>query len=243
MGHKYGGLNDSSKTEKKSVTIFAKSFQELDIRHKLTVYMGSQVDIGRFVNVIKYWLKVAQLDDTKYVKIAGDLAIKPNSTSQAKSVRHLLQSIGFNNGAGNVNLFIRILKERLNDNFVQNWNSEFIGYSRERTYILFLDFTLQTYLQPYNLITLEKSRISFSRLRMSSHRLKVETGRWPKPATIPFRILYGHVVEMMSCDWLFTVGYIISLFIVHVCNFVYVWTYLCNCIVNKLVMDINWINN
>ena len=52
-----------------------------------------------------------------------DLAIKPNSTSWAKSVRHLLQAIGFNNvwmnqGVGNVNLFIRILKEILNDNFI-----------------------------------------------------------------------------------------------------------------------------
>ena len=52
-----------------------------------------------------------------------DLAIKPNSTSLAKSVRQLLQSIGFNNvwmnqGVGNVNLFIRTLKERLNDNFI-----------------------------------------------------------------------------------------------------------------------------
>ena len=49
-----------------------------------------------------------------------DLAIKPNSTSWAKSVRHLLQSIGFinvwiNQVFGNVNLLIRILKE-LNDN-------------------------------------------------------------------------------------------------------------------------------
>ena len=31
-----------------------------------------------------------------------------------------------NQGVGNVNFFIRILKERLNDNFKQNWNSEFI---------------------------------------------------------------------------------------------------------------------
>ena len=77
-------------------------------------------------------LKVVQLDDTEYVKIVynvmcRDLAIKPNSTSWAKSVKHLLQSIGFNNvwmnqGVGNVNLFIRMLKERLNDNFIQNWN-------------------------------------------------------------------------------------------------------------------------
>mgnify|MGYP007133525235 CR=1 FL=1 len=60
-----------------------------------------------------------------------DLAIKTNSTSWAKSVRHLLQSIGFNNVwinqvFGNANLFILILKERLNDNFIQIWNSELI---------------------------------------------------------------------------------------------------------------------
>ena len=71
-----------------------------------------------------------------------DLAIKPNNTSWAKSVWHLLQSIGFNNvwmnqGVGNVNLFIHILKERLNDNFIQNWNSELRESSRARTYILF----------------------------------------------------------------------------------------------------------
>ena len=78
-----------------------------------------------------------------------DLAIVPNSASLANSVRHLFQSIGFNNvwmnqGVGNVNLFIRILKERLNDNVLQNWNSELIESSRARTYVLFviLDYNL-----------------------------------------------------------------------------------------------------
>ena len=75
------------------------------------------------VELFEYWLKVVQLDDMKYVKIVNnvmcrDLAIKPNSTSLAKSVRHFLQSISFNNvwmnqGVGNVNLFIRMLKERV----------------------------------------------------------------------------------------------------------------------------------
>ena len=46
---------------------------------------------GRGINVIKYWLKVVQLDDTKYVKIVydvmyRDLAIKPDSTSWAKTL-------------------------------------------------------------------------------------------------------------------------------------------------------------
>jgi len=42
-----------------------------------------------------------------------------------------------NQGVGNVNLFIHILKERLNDNFIQNWNSELRESSRARTYVLF----------------------------------------------------------------------------------------------------------
>ena len=79
-----------------------------------------------------------------------------------------------NQGDGNVNLCIRILKKRLNDNLVQNWNLELIESSRVRTYVLFCNFRLQPYL---TWTTLERFRISLSRLKMSSHRSKVETGR------------------------------------------------------------------
>ena len=148
---------------------------------------------GRVINVIQYWLKVVQHDDMKYVKIVNNvmcrnLAIKPNSTSLAKSVRHLLQSISFNNvwmnqGVGNGNLFIRTLKERVIIILYKNWNLEMIESLRARTYILFCKFRLQPY---QKCITLDKFRISLSRLRMYSHRLKVETGRWQKPTAIPF---------------------------------------------------------
>jgi len=45
------------------------------------------------INVIKYWLKVVQLDDTKYVKIdykvmPSVIAIPSKSASWAKSVRN-----------------------------------------------------------------------------------------------------------------------------------------------------------
>ena len=57
--------------------------------------------IGRIINVIKYWLTVLQLDDTKYVinvnnVMCRNLNAKSNRTSWTKSVRHLLQAIGFN---------------------------------------------------------------------------------------------------------------------------------------------------
>ena len=50
----------------------------------------TSLTIGRVINVIKYWLKVVQLD-TNYVKIVynvmcRDLAIKQNSKSWTKSV-------------------------------------------------------------------------------------------------------------------------------------------------------------
>ena len=75
--------------------------------------------VVRVINVLKYWLKVVQLDDTNYVNIVynvmyKDPAIKQNSKSWATSVRHLLQSIGFNNvwmNQGVGKLFISILKK------------------------------------------------------------------------------------------------------------------------------------
>ena len=151
------------------------------------MYIGelgrTSLTIGRVINVIKYWLKVVQLDDINYVKIVynimcRDLAIKPNNTS-INQLRYLLQSIGFNNvwmkqGVGNVNLFICIFKERLNNKVIQNWNSDLIECSRARTYVLFHNVRLQPYV---TCITLEQFRISLSRLKMSSYRLKVETGR------------------------------------------------------------------
>jgi len=35
----------------------------------ICIYVGRTLNIGRVINVITYWLKVVQLDDTKYVKI------------------------------------------------------------------------------------------------------------------------------------------------------------------------------
>ena len=43
-------------------------------------------------------------------------------------------------------------------------------------------FKFQSYL---NVLTISKFRKSVSRLRLSSHRLFIETGRWHKPESIP----------------------------------------------------------
>jgi hypothetical protein len=54
---------------------------------------------------------------------------------------------------------------------------------RARSYVLFCDFGFKSYL---SMVNIEKFRKSLSRFRTSSHRLKVETGRWHKPEAIPY---------------------------------------------------------
>jgi hypothetical protein len=145
------------------------------------------------INVLKYWLQITQLSDYKYAKIVynvmyRDLFLKPNCISWARGVRNILQSLGFNDvwlnqGVGDVNIFLKLAKQRLTDNFIQKWQSELYESSRARTFVLFCNFQLQPYLTS---VDVEKYRIAMSRFRMSSHRLRVETGRWHEPRSIPY---------------------------------------------------------
>ena len=48
--------------------------------------------------------------------------------------------------------------------------------------------------QPYvDILSIQKFRISLSRLRLSSHRLYIETGRWHQPTSIP--------IDDRKCDF------------------------------------------
>ena len=85
----------------------------------------------RAISLIKYWLKIAQSNESKYIKIVynvmcTDVEIKPNAMSWAKSVMYLLQSLGFNEVwinqcVGDVDIFLNLVKQRLTDTFIQNW--------------------------------------------------------------------------------------------------------------------------
>ena len=80
-------------------------------------------------------------------------------------------------------LLIFLFKQRLKDTFVQNWSYRLNDYSRALFYRILNNFGFKSYL---DIVTTEKFRYSFTRLRLSSHRLEVETGRWVKPNAIPF---------------------------------------------------------
>ena len=84
-------------------------------------------------------------------------------------------------GVGNKNVFLPEMKLRLKDNFVQNWQSRLADSSRARFYSLFSIFDHQLYLQQVNI---KKFRVALSKLRVSSHRLEIEVGRWSRPNRI-----------------------------------------------------------
>ena len=146
----------------------------------------------RINSIIRYWFKTIECSDQKYIKnvfnkLCENLEKYPNKKSWAKSVKTMLANLGFNHvwlyqGVGNKNQFLNIFKQRLKDNFIQNWNNNLSNSSRANTYNLFADFSFKSYL---DIITVKKFRIVLSRLRLSSHRLEIETGRWHKPEKIP----------------------------------------------------------
>ena len=85
-------------------------------------------------------------------------------------------------GVGNVNVFLNLVKQRIHDNFIQNWNSRLEESSRATFYTRINSFQFQHYL---NFIKVKKYRNALSRLRCSSHRLEIESGRWHRPIRKP----------------------------------------------------------
>lgn len=148
---------------------------------------------NRLLIIIKYWFKVIASEDTKFIKcvykmMLNDAEDHPTKINWAILVRNLLSELGFyevwvQQGVGNYNLFLSLLKQRLTDTFVQNHNARVQTLSRARFFNLFSSFQWQDYL---NIIKVPKYRNALIRFRLSSHRLAVETGRWNKPRPTPF---------------------------------------------------------
>ena len=146
----------------------------------------------RYVSIIKYWFKILRSSENKYINFTykimfSDLERRPNATSWAPLVKNLLFSLGFNEvwmqqGVGNYNIFISLLKQRLTDNFIQNWQARLDASSRAVFYKSVAIFQMQPYLEKVNI---RKFCQAFSRLRMSSHRLEIESGRWTRPNSTP----------------------------------------------------------
>ena len=103
-------------------------------------------------------------------------------------MRNLLGELGFHEvwlaqSIGDSQQFISLFKQRLNDNFMQNWNARLNASSRALLYRNFNTFCFKPNLA---IVKIESARQlkTLTRLRTSSHRLEIEAGRWAKPVSI-----------------------------------------------------------
>ena len=65
---------------------------------------------------------------------------------------------------------------------MQNWHDRLNNSSRANFYKSAAQFQFQTYLEQINVF---KYMQALSKLRMSSHRLAIKSGKWARPTSIP----------------------------------------------------------
>ena len=144
--------------------------------------------INRILRIIGYWLKIIALDENDPLKILYYTTIDVNKNDSfiksnfwAINVRNILYKNGFGYIWENQNLgiskdFFRIFKTRLIDSFWQENKIEIDSLSTHRLF-RHLDKCSNDYLvsMPNDFI-----RIALSRLRLGSHHLNIERGRWHK---------------------------------------------------------------
>ena len=131
-------------------------------------------------------------NDNKYIKNTYNTVLQYNENNRGKVnwvslVKNLLSELGFyevwiNQGVGNVNAFLSLFKQRIRDNYKQDWNARINQSPIARFYCLFSNFGFKSYL---NLDTAKNIRIYISKLRLSSHTLEIEKGRYRKPNPVP----------------------------------------------------------
>ena len=96
---------------------------------------------------------------------------------------------------GNADLFLPVVKQRLTDQFIQNWNSRINNSNRVLFYKTITCFQFQPYLECFKMNNFFQS---ITRLRVSSYKLQIETGRWNRPIRTPIderKCYFCNVVE------------------------------------------------
>ena len=164
----------------------------------------------RYFNIIKYWTKILHADAKKYISkiyrlLFQDMLDLPNKTNWCSLLRNLLFTLGLNDvwhyqSIGDVDIFLKIVKQRINDQSLQNLNARLNESSRALFYRCIFNFKFQPYL---DILSVSKYRVYLSRLRLSSHRLNIEAGRWNKPVRTPVNERICNVCQILEDEYHF----------------------------------------
>ena len=141
--------------------------------------------INRYLRIIKYWFKTCKSNNILTNTIVDDAitGIENGKTNWFSNVKSLLSRYGFLNVWQNIintkeSTFLSIFKQRLLDEFLQEWqrnlnNSSVLSLYRD----IKSSFGFQTYLDK---LVSRKLRIALTKLRVSGHSLRVHTGRYDR---------------------------------------------------------------
>ena len=99
----------------------------------------------RYLLIIKYWFKILYSREIKYIKLIyklmlNDIDTHPTVINWASLVRDILLPLGFyevwlQQGVGDYLKFLSLFKQRLQDTFIQNWQSRINNSSRALFFI------------------------------------------------------------------------------------------------------------
>ena len=165
------------------------------------------MQIIRHCRIISYWLKIVSGRKPHYVNIlyyAALSRIRVNDKyNWALNVKQLLCSIGFGDvwysqGVSDHTGFLCVIKQRLFDLYMQNWNARLFESPRARFFRQVINH--HGFHKQLDMIISKPHRIAFSRLIVSSHRLGVETGRWERPI-VPYELRVCQVCQKLDDEF------------------------------------------
>ena len=143
------------------------------------------VDIDIKIRIIMFWGRLLFDKTTKLSHIVYKLSyyLYSNQNIELKwiqNVKNILDSCGFSNiwDTQNFNNKIwlkTVIKQRLIDQFLQNWNSTVHDSPKSTCYRIFkTDCKFENYFDILDV----KDALTFCRFRTTNHKLPIETGRW-----------------------------------------------------------------
>ena len=159
---RYGGFVKQTRS-KEYICNFVKSYLELRKQHKMILYTGElgreNYATKRYFIIIKYWFKILQVPENKYIKIIYNMMIKdieelPKKANWASLVRDFVSIIRIPRSWG---AFLSVLKQRLSDTFMQNWHDRINNSSRANFYKTVMQFQFQPYLEKMNVCRIYSS--------------------------------------------------------------------------------------
>ena len=141
--------------------------------------------INRFVRVVKYWLKLSSTQNIILKIVYNNLLYqcengKHNWLFKIKSLLSSHEFLYIRNDPHCLdhNAVLLLFKQRLIDDFMQNWRADL---NNNRVLVLYKEVKPEFgYANYLDIFCTKRLRNAFARLRLSSHTLRIETGRYSR---------------------------------------------------------------